>query len=264
MAEQTVEESSWAGLIRGHREPPETVKIRMPLRQSHTGVAGSFQIVGTDGRHWWVKPPHQGELDWALTTEFVVSRAGAMIGAPTCRSAVIEITRDFDGWEYRRGGYLREGLGHGMEEVESAKEERSNLRYRTEDDNKSRQAGIYALYDWCWGRDEQWLHSTTNDMTIYSHDHGWYLPPSGPKWDTQLLRDYVDLPHPLPQSSAGLHYPAVEAVARELEKIDKSLLAAMLRRVPGAWPVSDAELETLGWFLERRAPAVAARMRALV
>lgn len=137
------------------------------LQPSERGLAGSFLALGMDGRRWWVKPPHQGDPDLALVTEFVVGKVGALIGAPTCENSVIEISEVFAGWEFAPGKLLEPGLGHGTVEVEAAIEERPNLKYRNEDDNRARQAGIFALYDLCWGSDQQWLHSTTS-RTAYS------------------------------------------------------------------------------------------------
>jgi hypothetical protein len=37
----------------------------------------------------------------------------------------------------------------------------------------------------------------------------------------------------------------------------------VLNRVPPSWPVTDADLEGLGWFLESRASAVAGRIESL-
>jgi hypothetical protein len=37
-----------------------------------------------------------------------------------------------------------------------------------------------------------------------------------------------------------------------------------LNTVPRSWPVSDTDLEDLGWFLEYRAPLVAEWMRSLI
>ena len=113
-------ESSWSGLVTGHREPPDSVAIRLVLRPSEHGLAGSFLALGTDGRRWWVKPPHQGDPDLALVTEYVVGRVGALIGAPTCENSVVEIPADFTGWEFARGRTLSAGLGHGTVEVEAA------------------------------------------------------------------------------------------------------------------------------------------------
>ena len=55
----------------GSREPPDAVGIRLVLRPSEHGLAGSFLALGMDGRRWWVKPPHQGDPDRGLVTEFV-------------------------------------------------------------------------------------------------------------------------------------------------------------------------------------------------
>ena len=193
-----------------------------------------------------------------------MGRVGALIGAPTCENSVIYIDQAFDDWEFAPGKRLRAGLGHGTLEVEAAIEERPNLKYRSEDDNRARQAGIYALHDWCWGSDQQWLHSTTQDNSIYSHDHGFYFPPSGWRWDVDALRARVDDAHILGQAADGLTSRDLWAVADELDKVDKAALTTILRQVPSVWPVTDAELEVLGWFLKSRAGAVAGRLRELL
>jgi hypothetical protein len=52
-------------------------------------------------------------------------------------------------------------------------------------------------------------------------------------------------------------------VANALEHVERESLVQVLRSIPASWPVSDEDLEALGWFLERRAPAVASRVRVL-
>ncbi|WP_326829276.1 hypothetical protein OIE13_34595 [Streptosporangium sp. NBC_01810] len=68
----------------------------------------------------------------------------------------------------------------------------------------------------------------------------------------------------LPDPPGGLSGEAVEEVSEALEKINRDALVNILRGVPASWPVSDDDLEALGWFLEHRAPAVARRVRALI
>lgn len=256
-------ESDWTGLVAGHRAPGEPIVIRVPLQPARRSTVGSFLALASDGSRWWVKPAGQGDLDRTLVVEFVVSRAGTLIGAPTCQGAVAKVPSELEGWEFKRGGHLRPGLGHATRNVDQAVEERRNLAHRDRDDNRMRQAGIFALYDWCWGSDEQWLYSTTADMTIFSHDHGLYLPPSGAGWSRTAMRDAIDIPHELGQPVYGLDPRAVETFADELDKVDRAAIVQIMRAVPGQWPVDDGELETIGWFLERRAPAVADRLRAL-
>jgi hypothetical protein len=260
-----VERAAWSGLIGGRRTPPaEPIRVRACLQPSPIGVSGSFMAVGSDGREWWVKPPGQPNLEKALVTEFVVGQIGALIGAPTCENALILITSAVVGWEYRPGRTLQEGFGHGTRHVPHAIEKRPNLEHRQDDDNRRRHVGVFALYDWCWGGDAQWLHDTNEDMTTYSHDHGWYLPPTGPSWTAAELEACIDEPHPLAQDTAELSSAAVQDVGDTLDKVERDKLGDILRQVPEEWPVSDSELETLGWFLERRAKDVATRLRQSV
>ena len=120
---ESVQESTWSGLIAGSRQPPGTIGIQLVLEASTDGLAGSFRALGTDGQRWWIKPPGQGDRDFALVTEHVVGRLGALIGAPTCGNAVVDISQDFVGWEYARGKVLSAGLG--MERRKSMPRSRS-------------------------------------------------------------------------------------------------------------------------------------------
>jgi len=73
----------------------------------------------------------------------------------------------------------------------------------------------------------------------------------------------VDAPHPLGYPTNDLDPHAMEEFAARLEDIDRQDLVEILNSVPSSWPVTDEELEALGYFLERRAPAVADRVRQL-
>ena len=262
---QLLLESEWTGLVAGHRRAPDVVQMRLPYGPSEEGLACAFPIEGKDGRLYWLKPPHQGEdQDFALATEYIVGRLGALIEAPTCPNVVIEIEPAMAGYEYSRGKILAAGLGHATVEVPAAMLERPNLKFRNQDDNRVRHARIFALWDWCWGSDQQWLHGATEDNATYSHDHGFFFPPAGWRWTIEELRRHVDEPHQLRQSADGLCRGDLVATAEGLERVDRVALAEVLRRVPQDWPVEDRELEVLGWFLERRAPAAAERIRTLI
>jgi hypothetical protein len=140
--------------------------------------------------------------------------------------------------------------------------EERDLLHRDEDDNQRRHAGVFALYDWCWGNDDQWLYVTGDENRVYSHDHGHYLP-GGPDWTSQQLVADVDVAHPQSRSHIGLEVAALDDYADRLERLKREEIVGMLRAVPAEWPVQQEELETVGWFLERRAPQVAVRLRTL-
>jgi hypothetical protein len=217
----------------------------------------------SDGQKWFVKAPNQSQGGMVLATEYIVSRLGALIKAPTCVGEIIWVPSELAGFEFQPGVRLALGYGHGTLMVADAIEVRGAPARRSEDDNRRRHVGIFAMYDWCWGSDEQWLHCTTDDWRIYSHDHGWYLPPSGPTWEASSLIASVHLPHPLPADTAGLDREAVANVAGRLDAVDRTAVRDILMGLPLAWGVDDSDLEVLGWFLEERAPEVATRLRAL-
>jgi hypothetical protein len=121
------------------------------------------------------------------------------------------------------------------------------------------------LYDWFWGSDEQWLYDIDADRTIYSHDHGLYLPPGNGAWTESELTQEVHTPRPLPNNPAdGVSEDALRHVAEKLRALESADIVDVLIQVPQSWAVSDHDLEALGWFLETRAPDVADRLEALV
>ena len=146
--------------------------------------------------------------------------------------------------------------------VASAVEHRS-LQYRERDDNARRHVGVFAVYDWCWGGDEQWLYAEPEDRKLYSHDHGWYLPETGATWDVDALVTRVGEAHVASWSPSGLDSAVIAACAQRLRTLTHDELVAALSGIPKSWPVSDLELERVGWFLESRAPEVAARLESM-
>ncbi|MCQ3813898.1 MAG: hypothetical protein KTU85_05700 [Acidimicrobiia bacterium] len=116
---------------------------------------------------------------------------------------------------------------------------------------------------WCWGGDEQWLYAEPEDRKLYSHDHGWYLPETGPTWDVDALVNRVREPRKASWPSKGLDPAGIATCVQRLWALKRDELAAKLNGIPKSWPVSDLELERVGWFLESRAPEVAARLESM-
>ena len=138
-----------------------------------------------------------------------------------------------------------------------------SLQYRGRDDNARRHVGVFAVYDWCWGGDDQWLYAEPEDRKLYSHDHGWYLPETGTTWDVDALVARVGEPHVARWPPGGLNAAEVAAYAQRLRALEHEELVVALSGIPESWPVSDLELERVGWFLESRAPEVAARLESM-
>jgi hypothetical protein len=257
-----VKPRDWLGLVPGRITLPDALVVEQPLQASPRGGSGTFLAVASDQQRWWVKPQNNLQGARVIVTEHVVGRAGALIDAPVCEVALVKIPEELAGWEFRPGARLQAGFAHASLAVEDALEVAGQLNYRERDDNRRRHVGVFALYDWCWGADDQWLHCESDDRKIYSHDHGMYLP-DGPSWTEASLSAQVDTPHQPTYATNGLDPGALADFSKRLESVSRDDLVALVSAVPTSWPVSNRELEALGFFLERRAPAVAARLRAL-
>jgi hypothetical protein len=265
-----VDLSDWDGQVRGRSDDFDELWVVIP------GVCGGswggpFRATARDsgGRNadYFVKSLQtcQPGQQASLAIEQVVGAAGRLIGAPVCRTSLIRIPAALAGTPTRPASPpLEAGLAHASRALDHAEEGRPALASRANDDNRRRHVGVYALYDWCFGTDQQWLYDLDDDRRLYSHDHGLYFPPTNQGlWTRADLIALVDEPHELPDPPTDLSAEAAKAIALALESVTRSDLAKILRAVPAGWPVTDQDLEALGWFLERRAPEVASRVRGL-
>lgn len=254
-----VERSEWKGLVDGRSDPQAPLVVELPLAPSPAGGSGTFLAEASDSRRWWVKPQNNLQGPQVIVTEYVVASAGRLLGAPVCEVAIVEVPEEIVGWEFRPGAHLEAGLAHASLAVDNVQEART-LEYRDRNENVRRHAGVFALYDWCWGGDDQWLYCEAEDRKVYSHDHGWYLPETGPDWSEATLLAHVNEPHLPRYARPGLDPTELRDLANRLSAPLRQRLVDMLITVPTSWPVADSDLEALGFFLERRAPTVAERL----
>lgn len=214
---------------------------------------------GADGQIWWIKPVNNPQGPRVPINELIVARLGSLIEAPLCEVVVIEIPDALAGVKYRDDRSLEAGLASGSMNLDGVVEVKGPPVDRDKADNARRHAGIFAVYDWCWGSDEQFLYEQDEKRrTTYSHDHGHYFP-GGPNWTADTLAANVDSAHEM-SNPVGLDPLAVRDYAKRLREVTRSDITGVLCGVPSEWAVATPELETLGWFLERRAEAVAARL----
>ena len=187
----------WAGLVAARVQTDGWPVVEVPLRPSNAGGSGTFLAAASDGNQWWVKPLNNMQGQRVIATEAIVGSIGGLLGVAVCETTIVRIPVELAGWSFRPGAVLEAGFAHASRAVQDAVEDRS-LRSRDRDDNRRRHVGVYALYDLCWGGDDQWLYSASEDDALYSHDHGWYLPPTGPTWSSEELLAKVDVPHVAP------------------------------------------------------------------
>ena len=252
--------TEWTGLLDGQRPTSAELKLQAPLSQAKKGGSGAFLGLGEDQRRYWIKTINNAQGQKVPVTEQIVGRAGALIGAPVCEVKTIELTSDFVGWEFKPGHQLMEGIAHASVHVEGSVDT-GKLDHRLDDDNIRHHAYIYALFDWCWGGDIQGLLVAQREYQFFSHDHGWYLPPTGANWTIEELQNNVETPHELQKDESGITEEIFEEIAASLDAIHREILLPIIKTIPAEWPVTDNELEWVGFFLEKRASAVAQRLR---
>lgn len=256
-----IERAEWTGLV-SRKSPHRTVELVTPLEQSAIGGSGAFKGLCNDGQAWWIKPTNQLQQGKTIVTEQVLARAGRLIGAPICEVTLVEITSDTSGWEFRPGHRIEPSLAHGSLHIGDPNTQDGTLRSRDRDNNSVRHVGAFALWDWCYGGDQQWLYAAHNEDQTFAHDLGHFLPGAN-TWSEDLLERSVDEDWMPRWPADQLSRTECERLADALMGIRRAQLLEILDGIPVAWPVTDIELEALGWFLERRAPAVAARLRML-
>jgi hypothetical protein len=259
--EQQVSREDWRGAL-SPRSPRPSLELKGLLGKSKGGGSQSFPGLTADDERCYVKAPNNPQGGRVICSEYIVSAVGQLIGAPVCDVRPIHIGPEFVGIRLPSGLELVEGVGSASMAIPDAMQE-GDLSHRDRNDNTRRHAGIFALHDWCWGGDSQWLRCTTADDKFFSHDHGYYIPPDGPTWNEAEILANVDTARELAKDHGGLDPAETNRLADALEAVTHAQLRDVLASVPSEWSVPDEELEAVGFFLERRAPSVAGRMRAI-
>ncbi len=234
----------------------------MPLRTSTVGGSGSFLALADDGLRYWCKSLNNFQGPRVAVTEQIVGRLAALIGAPACAVQLLQLDA-IAGWEFRPGSgrVVEAGWAHGSLAIDPAVETRS-LDHRSDDDNRRRHCGIYALCDWLAGSDVQWLCGVSEDNAYYSHDHGYYL--TGPEWTSAGLVAARETPYALSTPAEHLDGEELRRLADALDAVSRQDIERELSKLPYDWPVADDELTAVAEFADHRREPVAARLRAMV
>lgn len=228
----------------------------------HRGTSGSAAFLGlaSDGKQYWVKPPGNPQGSRTLVAEVVAYGIGRLIEAPVPTNAFIEIPAPFN-WEYADGYRLRGGTGHGSLNVEDVVVAEDWGTYSRLDDNRRRQALILALWDLCMGVDPQWLHQTTEEYSIWSFDHGFWLAGES-DWTIDSLKKVGTRPWQFDLDFGVASASGLREAADQIEGLSLAAIQSVARSVPLEWNTSPQELSELASILFLRAEGVAERLRA--
>lgn len=243
-------------------DDPDGVSALMPLRASAAGGSGSFLVLADDQRRYWCKSLNNFQGSRIAVTEQIVGKLAALVAAPACDVQLVRLD-EIAGWEFRPGSgrVVEVGWAHGSLAVDPAFETRS-LDHRTDDDNRRRHCGIYALCDWLAGTDVQWLYGVSEENAYYSHDHGHYL--TGPEWTPETLHAGRDAPYALSIPPEQLDLGELIRLVAALEELSRQDIERELSKLPREWPVTDDELAAVTDFVDHRRDPVASRLRAMV
>ncbi|MGN6545181.1 MAG: HipA family kinase [Aureliella sp.] len=251
--------SEWSGKI-ANRDNGHDVILTGVLQEAKS-CSKPFRATASDGKQYWVKVVDQSSVGRLAVTELIVGACGRLIGAPVCDSTRVAIPEQLEGVALASGRVLHAGIAHGSLHLENSFEQKAVYpSYRRNDDNRRRHAGYYALYDWCWGADPQWLHQASKDYATFSHDHGLFLPAP---WTRAAWEPLVSEPHEFWADCRGFDDNEFERLANALEAVSQQTIVGILQTVPESWPVTDEELAVIGCFLFHRAGTAAERVRRL-
>ncbi|MEV4737568.1 hypothetical protein MRBLWO14_002462 [Microbacterium sp. LWO14-1.2] len=253
----------WAGQLEAYEPAVASIILRAPLQRARSSGAGAFLGIADDGLQYWFKVPGNPQGNYVLANEVIVEGVGALIGAPVCKRALATITTASMTWDMYPGPPVPNAVtAHASRHVGGAIDDDA-LGYTRRDDNARRQAALVALWDWCLGDDEQWLYEAAAQSSVWSYDHGLWFTTGEGDWDSEVLRSLEGIDGSFRQPPSGLNEQRLLEVADRIEAVTPEELLRVMSQVPVEWGIPSGDLETMGWLLYRRAPAVAQRVRGL-
>lgn len=213
----------------------------------------------SDGRQYWIKPPGNPQESRTLVAEAFAYGIGRLIGAPVPTNALVKIPATLD-WSYADAYRLRGGTAHASLNVENVVVSEDWDTYSAWDDNRRRQAFVFALWDLCLGGDPQWLHQTTDDYSIWSFDHGFWLAGEA-DWTVDSLRRIGTRPWQFELDPDVASASGLREAADRLDGLSLALIQSVAKSVPLEWETTSRELSELAQILFLRAEGVAERLR---
>ncbi len=252
--------SGWSNVLKEKRPLEGEITLIEPLGSSNQSGAGAFLGLANNNLKYWIKTLNNKQGPKIPITEQIIGRIGKIIKAPTCDVKTVNLPNSIEEYELYSENFLQPGIAHGSLAISNNKSV-FHLEHKNRGSNNLIYCYFYALYDLCWGANPHWLISLNDDFNYYSHDHGFYLPPSGPNWNISAIQYCLDEAHELPDKRHRFDQETIEKVVSCLFNITKESLIDALSAIPRSWPVTDHELEEVGLFIERRIPGVVKRLK---
>lgn len=226
---------------------------------------GSVPFLGLadDGERYWVKYMGNAHGTDSLMAERVVASLARKLDAPMRRSVLLDVPVHLTHDSRLLGSGIQAGMAHGSLFL-GACQEKNVLDSVYRDGNKTRQPRFIALWELCYGEDEQWLYDRDNDEQVWSFDHGYWITGGEPEPLTiESLEITLSGWKPWDGSVRGMDPEAFLEVGTLLEGLTVSDFIDAVASVPVTWGIPNDLLESLAWWLYYRRTHVAQRMRTL-
>lgn len=225
------------------------------------GLSRPFLVRASDGYDYWVKQAVD-RFARCVCVEQVVGACAAYLGASVCPIARLKIPPEFDGHRLATGVIMRAGIAHGSRDRPQGQAKKHwSPEHRLRDNNSVRHAGYFALCQWCFGNDHQWIYDYADDFATYSHDHGAFL--DFPWTEQHLERQLLErLEHNI--NVSGLDEIELVRLSASLRNVSLADVVGFVSRIPSSWGILGTELALLARFLLCRAPIAARELEQLV
>lgn len=253
---------SWSGLLAGRERPVAEAAIFAVAQVANTGSV-PFLGLAEDGQRYWVKYMGNAHGVDSLMAERVVEALARKLDSPMRRSVLVEVPDHLTHDSRLSGSGIQAGVAHGSLFLGSC-QEKNVLDSVGHDGNSVRQPRFIALWELCFGEDEQWLYDRDNEDQVWSFDHGYWITGGEPEPLTARdLEITLRAWKPWEGSVRGMDPSAFLEVADRIESLAVTDFIDAIASVPVAWGVSDELLESLAWWLHHRRIHAAERMRTL-
>lgn len=187
------------------------------------------------------------DMSHALVTEHVAGRLGPLLGCPIPPCALVNIPAALTALEPQLA-HVVPGPSHGLRYMRDCGEREVIGAPRT-DQNRASYGPLALLYGWFHASDHQ-IISSTADQSIYSVDHGLFLPGSH-NWTSATLAT-AGPPVPEPLFAQHCRTDQIEDASAKLASISNEMIADAMSSVPVEWGVADSDLTALGEYLSQR------------
>lgn len=237
--------------------------VQVPVKVASTG-SRPFLCRASDGKNYWCKQLNNAHGREAVINEIVASAIGDRIGAPVRPWAILDVPSDFAGTSVGEGRdrYRLDALPvFGSVDLHEADIE-YNAFAIDRDGNYDRFPRLAALWLLCNAEDIQLLYDYTEDMKVWSVDHGLWFGSQELPWQfgdvTELAGRTI-----LPEMRTPIAETHWERAITGVDALSIDILDDIKDVIPDEWNVKGSDLNQLVHYAISRKHYATEKLREL-